>query len=281
MDVSVQHRDRTEALQVRQCLRAVLGPPTPLGIHAPQRHVRENHDGRAFRKMLNVFLQPLQLFCAQAAQTPGLQVQDVYQSDEMHAVLVKAVPTRSLRSLPIPLQILFAIIVQHVVLAGNKEDIFGAGALQQLVHGVELFRFREMTDVSGVQDERGRHRQRVDLVHGGLQRANHVGVRGFVETHMAIADLNETEFSLEFMTAHSGDSSQAIGVQHSAFDHAQGARARPCHALQEAPAVDAVVVRFVASLFLRFNLHWLFLLRFRCGCTLRMPVVIANCRAPR
>src|ERR1039457_679026 len=179
----------------------------------------------------------------------------------MHPALVKSVPARSLGSLPIPLQILFALIVQYVVLAGHKEDILGAGALQQLVHGVELLRFRKMTDVSGVQDESGRYWQSVDFVDRGLQRANDVGVRCFVETHMAIADLNETEFSLEFMTAHSGNPPQAIGVQHSAFDHAQGTRARPCHTLQEAPAVDSVAVRFVESLFLRFNLHWLLLLR--------------------
>src|ERR1035438_8454880 len=97
-----------------------------------------------------------------------------------------------------------------------------------------------MTDVPGVQDESGRHWQRVDLVNRGLQRTNHVGVCGFVETHMAIADLNETEFSLECTVTHSGNASQAEGTQHSAFDHAKNTRARPCHALQEAAAVDSV-----------------------------------------
>src|ERR1019366_51775 len=74
-----------------------------------------------------------------------------------------------------------------------------------------------MTDISGVQDESRRHWQRVDLVNRGLQRTYHVGVCGFVETHMAIADLNETEFPLEIMATHSGNASQAEGAQHSAL----------------------------------------------------------------
>ena len=88
--------------------------------------------------MLHVFLQPLQLLCPQASQSARLQVHHVDQSDKMHAVLVEAVPACALRALTVAIQILLAVIVQHIVLTRHKEDVFGAGGLQQLIDGVEL-----------------------------------------------------------------------------------------------------------------------------------------------
>ena len=197
--------------------------------------------GVLLRKMLHVFLQPLQLFVAEAAQAAGFQVHHVHQPDEVHAVLVEAVPAGALRALAVALAILLAVVVQHVVLAGHEEDVLGAGGLQHLVDGVELSRLREMADVAGVQHERRSDRQRIDLVDRGLQGRDHVRIRRLVESHVAVADLHETEFALVFMAAER-ETAQAVGIEHAALDHAKGARAGPRHALQESSAVNSVVV---------------------------------------
>ena len=82
---------------------------------------------------------------------------------------------------------------------GTKNTSFGARGLQNLLHLVELSRFRQMRDVAGVQHELGRNGQRVDLRDRGLQRSNHVGIRGLVEAHVAVADLHEAEFALSVL----------------------------------------------------------------------------------
>src|SRR5258708_36856674 len=46
MNVAVQNGDGTEALQVSECLLAVIRAPAPFGIDRPERDVRE-HDHRS------------------------------------------------------------------------------------------------------------------------------------------------------------------------------------------------------------------------------------------
>src|SRR5271169_4569019 len=108
--------------------------------------------------MLHVFLQPFQLLSAKAAQPSRFQIHDVNQPDKMHAILVEAVPARSLGAFPVALQILLAVVVEDIMLAGHKEDVLSAGGLQELVHSVELSGFGEMADVAGVQHESGSDR---------------------------------------------------------------------------------------------------------------------------
>jgi hypothetical protein len=45
VDVSAQHGDRSEALEIRKRLGAVLGAPAPLRIDHPQGNVSEDDDG--------------------------------------------------------------------------------------------------------------------------------------------------------------------------------------------------------------------------------------------
>src|SRR5437660_9298236 len=52
-----------------------------------------------------------------------------------------------------------------------------------------------MSKIAGVDDEFRLLLQLVDLVNGRLQGRIHVGVGGFVETDMAIADLDKREIS--------------------------------------------------------------------------------------
>src|SRR5271165_2233656 len=104
-----------------------------------------------------------------------------------------------------------------------------------------------MADVTGVQHEGGRDWQRIDFVHRRLQGAHHVRVRRLVEPHVAVADLDETEFAFIFMAPHKGETAQAVGAEYAAFDHAKGARPRPRHTLQETSAVNSVMVVVVQN----------------------------------
>src|SRR5882724_3230393 len=62
MNMSVQHRDGTETLDVRQSLFAVVSSPSPLGIDSPQRNVRKEHNRSAGRAAFEIVLKPFQLF---------------------------------------------------------------------------------------------------------------------------------------------------------------------------------------------------------------------------
>ena len=44
---------------------------------------------------------------------------------------------------------------RNIVFAGNEEDFFGPGGLQNLLDLIELRRFREVSDIAGVQHEFG------------------------------------------------------------------------------------------------------------------------------
>src|ERR1051326_2693159 len=163
VNVSVQHRNRAKALQVRECLSAVSGSPSPFRIDAPQWYVGKDHNGRALGKMLDVSFHPLQLFLTQAAKATGLKVHHVYQPDEVHALLIEAVPAGALRAFAVALQVLLAIVADHVMLARNVKDIFGAGALKDLLYVIELFRLGKVTDIAGMQDEAWFRGQGIDL----------------------------------------------------------------------------------------------------------------------
>src|SRR6266699_3454163 len=106
VNVPVQDRHRSKALQVRKRLPAVLGSPAPFWIHAPERNMRKHHDRSARLQVLDVIFEPIELFVSQRAEPSGLQVQHVHQADEMRTLLVEAVPTRALRSFAVALEIL-------------------------------------------------------------------------------------------------------------------------------------------------------------------------------
>src|SRR5205823_3234738 len=139
-------------------------------------------------------------------------------------------------------QILLAVIANHVMFAGNIEDVFGAGALQQLVHAIKFFRLGKMRNVAGVQNETWLRWQRVDLVDGGFQRACHIGVGRLVEAHVAVTYLNKAELTLRFFSSETGKPTQAVRLEYAALYHAKGPCAHPGHALQETSAIDAVMV---------------------------------------
>src|SRR5262249_37826026 len=112
----------------------------------------------------------------------------------MDSMLVKTVPARAFGALSVSLAELLALVIQNIVFAWDEEHLF-ACALQDLVHIVELLRLRQVADISGVQQELRLYRQRLDLVDGGLQRPGDIRVCSFVEPHVTVADLDESQFT--------------------------------------------------------------------------------------
>jgi hypothetical protein len=128
------------------------GTPSPLGVHRPERNVSEHDDWRAVLQVLDVFLQPFELLVAERAEPAGLEIHDIHQSDEVHTVLIEAVPTRTLCPLAESRQVGRAIVFQDVVLAGHiehRERQLGHYLLQR----VELRRLREVCQIAGVENE--------------------------------------------------------------------------------------------------------------------------------
>ena len=80
----------------------------------------------------------------------------------MHAFHVEAEPTRAHGFLSVPFKVLLALVAEDVVLARHVKDFSRFDRLQDVIHLVVLFGFREMCDISGVNDECRRRRQRID-----------------------------------------------------------------------------------------------------------------------
>lgn len=127
-----------------------------------------------------------------------------------------------------------------IVLTGNEKQIFGRRGSENLVDGVELCRFRQMADVAGVEYELGRRGQSIDFVDSGLQCSDHVWIRGLIESHVAVADLDKAKFSLGGMIP-IGAIAEAIRLQHPALEDAKGTCTGSCHAFQKSSAVDSVI----------------------------------------
>src|SRR5262249_23598375 len=140
------------------------------------------------------------------------------QSDEMDPILVEAVPALSFGLLGVTLPEHGAVVIQNVMLPGDEENV-GVQASENLVDHIELRRLRKVGYVAGVQDEFRRMRERLDSLHSGLKRSDHVGICRLVKTHVTIADLDEAQ-SCRFVQLpsriHLG--SESIGLQHAAFD---------------------------------------------------------------
>src|SRR4029453_4981841 len=97
MNVTVETRNRTKPLQIRQRLLAIVGAPSPVRVHGPQRNVGEYDNWRAARESLDALLQPFELFVAGRAQPAGFEVHDVDETDEVDAAVIEAVPPGPLR----------------------------------------------------------------------------------------------------------------------------------------------------------------------------------------
>src|SRR5947208_7973577 len=98
-----------------------------------------------------------------------------------------------------------------------------------------------MADVSGVQDELGSDRQRINLVDGSLEGTDDIRVGRLVESHVTVADLHKCKFAFVHL-GRVAAMAKAIAVEHTAFEYADSASARPCHAAEKSAAVDAILM---------------------------------------
>ena len=124
--------------------------------------MREHHDGRAAFQGFQIALEPFQLFRAEQSEPAGFEIDHVHEADEVHAAVVEAVPAVAPRALAVAFEVSRAIFVQEIVLPGDEEHPVGPDLPRDLIERVELLRLRQMGQVAGVDDEVGRHRQRID-----------------------------------------------------------------------------------------------------------------------
>src|SRR5207302_205130 len=99
----------------------------------------------------------------------------------------------------------------------HVEDSGHATALEHLIRRIELRRLREMADVTGVNQEIGRCRHCGDALDGLPERADHVAVRGLVESDVAVADLHEAEVAGRLRATRSENVAQSKGLQNAAL----------------------------------------------------------------
>src|SRR4029077_6846704 len=108
VNMAVQHGHGTETLDVRQSLFAVVGSPAPIRIGGPQWNMFKEHDRSAGRAALEIGLKPLQLVVTERPHASSFQIGDIYETNEMHTLVIEAVPPTSLCTFPITLEILLA-----------------------------------------------------------------------------------------------------------------------------------------------------------------------------
>src|ERR1039457_494415 len=197
----------------------------------------EQHNRRAARLPSQIVFQPFKLICAQF--THPIYRSNIYQPDEVDTLLIEAVPTSATRAFTVASEILFSVVDRNIVLAGHIEDLLLPGCLEYPFHGVEFGSLRRMTDIASVNDELRWMWKRVDLVHRCLERRGNIRIRGFVESNMAVADLNEIHFAFG---AACGVLTESLRAEHSAADRPDDSGAGPCHAFQESASIDAIVV---------------------------------------
>ena len=67
--------------------------------------------------------------------------------------MVEAEPALAFRTSATPFEALFAVVVEHIVFAGDIKHLLRFAGLENLLECVEFFRFREMREIAGVKDE--------------------------------------------------------------------------------------------------------------------------------
>ena len=154
MDVAIEHRDRSEAPQLLQQLIRIPRAPAPGLIDAPQRHVREDHDGGTGRAGLEIRRDPCQLLGAQGGERPGLEAQYIDQRDKVHAGVIKAVIALVRRGLAEACKVLADRRIRDVVFARRGMQLGCPQPRKQLLRQIKFVRLRQVGDVAGVNDQR-------------------------------------------------------------------------------------------------------------------------------
>src|ERR1700747_67999 len=119
-----------------------------------------------------------------------------------------------------------------------------------------------MADVAGVQHEFWSCRQRVDLVHRDSQSCSNVRICGLVESHVAVADLHEAQFTHCVLGTQLWHPAQGVRFQYASLNYAKRASTNPSHALQKAATIDSVVVMVKDDFVVLLSWHQLLLVLF-------------------
>src|SRR6266487_5794470 len=155
--------------------------------------MREDYEWRVAAKSFYILFEPRKLFFAELPQAARLKIEDVDQANEMDAVLIETVPTGTFGFdvLQVSFTVEFSSIVEHIMLAGNIENVSGSAALKYFIKCVELLRLRQLGDISCVDQERGRSRHRVNAIESNLKCLGNILVRLLVKPNMAVANLQK------------------------------------------------------------------------------------------
>ena len=200
----------------------------------------EHHNRRAVGNRLEIIFHPFELLIAELAQATFANRHHVVQADEVRAFVIEAEPALAFRTLAKPFEVLFAVVVEHVVFAGDIKHPRRFAGLENLLERVEFFRFREMGEIAGVKDEVRRGGQCVDLGYRFLQCTHHVLVGFLVEANVTVADLHEREVSGNRGFGFGGDGigrPQNAGGKRAACACSEHPRAGPGHAFEKAAPV--------------------------------------------
>src|ERR1022692_1975410 len=129
----------------------------------------------------------------------------------------------------------------------HKVDLFGRRSFQCLIKRVEFTRLRELTQITGVNDEIRWVGHGIDFVDRRLQSGGDVRISWLVEADMTVADLDKAEVpgSAATFAAAFGECPRYGDAAAQGPDQAG---TRPCHALQEPAPVDAIVVEVLQLL---------------------------------
>ncbi len=250
VNVPVEHSDRSEALQDRESLRAVLGAPAPFGVNGPQRNVREDDNRCAGGEVGDVLAEPFQLLRADRAES--FQLGAVVQTNEMYTLMVKALPGLAGGRFAEAFEKQFAVVAGDVMFAWDIEHFFLTKALKDLVQRVKFGGLGKMSEVARVENQVRLLDGGVDLIDGHLQGTFDVSICRLVEADVAVADLNESEvggFGIAFLSA------EELRAGYAAGERPYYSGAGPLHTLQKAAAVHLLI---------EFEIHSFILSSFVC-----------------
>jgi hypothetical protein len=119
--------------------------------------VGEHDERRAAGEPGDIVFEPVQLVLAEAAQARRLEVEDIDEPDEMHTLIVKALPAVPRGSFAVTLPKLLPPIGKDVMLAGHVKYLAGFDALEDLSKRVKRPGFLAMGEAPSVE-EKGRRR---------------------------------------------------------------------------------------------------------------------------
>src|SRR6266446_10448699 len=117
--------------------------------------------------MFHVALDPFELLRSQRSQSTRLQIENIYESHEVHSAVVEAVPASAVACplcvLPIPLQVARTAIYAYIMFSRNVEGFPGASFPQNLICGIEFGGLGELSDITRVEEKCRLDLKSVDL----------------------------------------------------------------------------------------------------------------------